>query len=65
MKLCRDCRRVFVAPTGERLCMHPVTAKWFVDYFDGKENFVQPTIEIARTIGECGREAALFEAASP
>lgn len=63
MKLCRDCRHVLIAKTGARLCMHPASAKCFVDYFDGRERLVQPSIEAARTIGECGHDAKLFEAA--
>ena len=61
MKLCRDCRAVLVTEDGTRMCMHPATAKWFPDYYNGGERLEHPSIEVARTIGECGPDATLWE----
>jgi len=63
VKACQDCRHVVKTEHGA-VCMHPHTAAWFPDYFTGKERLEHPSIDVARTIGECGRDAALFEAAS-
>ena len=59
MIACKDCAYVDKRINGI-LCRHKELAKQMPDYYNGILVMTYPTVDYARTLGECGPDAKLF-----
>jgi len=64
MKLCKDCIHVKPAETRNQShkCLHPAAAISAIDYFDGSERLLHPSVDMARSgLSACGEDGKLWE----
>jgi len=59
MILCKDCLHVDKRDNEIR-CLHPQSGANFTDYYTGETFLAYPSIQFARSCGECGEDAKLF-----